>query len=257
MVDDESVQSTLARDLPQLHAALKRISPTPLRVNTMTLAFSTDLPPRSVVDMQRDYAAQLPPPPPDGGIPTRRPFKNCVILRRPAAEGGGATVVTKVFCNGVLHVTGACDLKTARDTALACVGPTVTIMSHTVQLLTAVFDLGCAINLSRFCELLRASGRFDVSFNREKYSGLIVRVKGNSVAIIFFGSGKGMVTGAKAPEPLTSAYSAVLLFLDAHADECLHVRSSEDPSAPPTKRRRGRRPKALVASMYAELLGDM
>lgn len=251
VVDDAAVAGALASALPALHAALTRISPSPLRVNTMTLAFATDLPSRTVAELQRDYAQQLASSP----AGKRRPFKNCVILRRLPAKAGEATVVTKVFSNGVLHVTGASSLTTARSAALECVGQGTTILTHTVQLLTAVFDLGCGLNLTRFCELLRGSGRFDVSFNKEKYSGLIVRVKGNSVAIIFFGSGKGMVTGAKAPEPLVAAYGEALRFLDAFAEACVHQRQGED-DQPPVKRRRGRRPKAEVAAMYAELLGE-
>ncbi len=242
------VHSTLANELPALHASLTSIMPSPLRVNTMTLAFATDLPARSVSELQRDYAAALA----NGDMSSkkeRRPFKNCVILRKP-----GIKVVTKVFRNGTLHVTGASSLEEASGAALACVGASTSILSHTVQLLTAVFDLGCALNLTLFCELLRGSGRFDVSFNKEKYSGLIVRVKGNSVAIIFFGSGKGMVTGAKAPEPLIAAYKSVILFLDGISScVCLYEKHVDD--QPAKRHRRGRRPKALVAAMYAELLG--
>ncbi len=244
MVD---VHSALALELPAIHARLSSIMPSPLRVNTMTLAFSTDLPARSVPELQRDYAEALAVT--AGDNKERRPFKNCVILRSPDTK-----VVTKVFRNGTLHVTGASSLEEASNAALACVGASTLILSHTVQLLTAVFDLGCALNLTSFCDLLRGSGQFDVSFNKEKYSGLIVRVKGNSVAIIFFGSGKGMVTGAKAPEPLIAAYKSVLLFLDSHAD-CVCLYECQIGDEQPTKRRRGRRPKALVAAMYAELLG--
>lgn len=248
---DERVQQALVARLADLDGKLQHIKPSPLRVNTMTLSFHTDLPQRSLDEMRHAYADALAQQAP------RKPFKNCVILRTVVANERGPrprTIATKVFCNGVLHVTGASTLQEACDAVHATLGPDVDVSNFNVQLLTAVFDMGASLNLMRLSELLTKDA-FTVSFNKEKYSGLIARPPQSRTATVLFGSGKGMVTGARTVEDLLNAYTRTMLKIDAVAGQVLEAQQPPE-NQQGVKRKRGRRPKALVTALYAEMLGE-
>jgi len=63
-----------------------------------------------------------------------------------------------------------------------------------VQNMVAIYDIGCALNLTN---LTVALGLENVEYEPEQFPGLVYRVRDPKVVCLLFGSGKMVITGAK------------------------------------------------------------
>jgi len=76
-----------------------------------------------------------------------------------------------------------------------------------VQNMVAVYDVGCALNLTN---LIISLGLEDIEYEPEQFPGLVYRVRDPDVVCLLFSSGKMVVTGAKSDKDIERAIDRVL-----------------------------------------------
>jgi len=76
-----------------------------------------------------------------------------------------------------------------------------------VQNMVAVYDVGCALNLTN---LTISLGLEDIEYEPEQFPGLVYRVRDPDVVCLVFGSGKMVVTGARSDKDIERAVDRVL-----------------------------------------------
>jgi len=119
-----------------------------------------------------------------------------------------------LFRSGKIVTTGASSIDnvhTAISTAIAeleTLGiPVPAEPLITVQNIVASADLGQSLNLNAMAIGL---GLEHVEYEPEQFPGLVYRLDEPSVVVLFFGSGKVVVTGGKRPKDAAAAIEAVI-----------------------------------------------
>jgi transcription initiation factor TFIID TATA-box-binding protein len=119
-----------------------------------------------------------------------------------------------LFRSGKIVTTGASSIDnvhTAISTAIAeleTLGiPVPAEPLITVQNIVASADLGQSLNLNAMAIGL---GLEHVEYEPEQFPGLVYRLDEPSVVVLFFGSGKVVVTGGKQPKDAAAAIEAVI-----------------------------------------------
>lgn len=76
-----------------------------------------------------------------------------------------------------------------------------------VQNMVAIYDIGCALNLTN---LTISLGIEDVEYEPEQFPGLVYRVRDPNVVCLIFGSGKMVITGAKNEKEIQRAVDKIV-----------------------------------------------
>jgi len=77
----------------------------------------------------------------------------------------------------------------------------------TVQNMVAIYDVGCALNLTN---LTISLGLENIEYEPEQFPGLVYRVRDPKVVCLLFGSGKMVITGAKNEKDIERAVDRVV-----------------------------------------------
>ena len=119
-----------------------------------------------------------------------------------------------LFRSGKIVATGASSIENVHTaigiaiTELETLGiPVPEEPPITVQNIVASADLGQSLNLNAMAIGL---GLEHVEYEPEQFPGLVYRLDEPSVVVLFFGSGKVVVTGGKQPDDAAAAIEAVI-----------------------------------------------
>lgn len=119
-----------------------------------------------------------------------------------------------LFRSGKIVTTGASSIENVRTAIGIAIAELETLGIPvpaepliTVQNIVASADLGQSLNLNAMAIGL---GLEHVEYEPEQFPGLVYRLDEPSVVVLFFGSGKVVVTGGKQPKDAAAAIEAVI-----------------------------------------------
>ena len=119
-----------------------------------------------------------------------------------------------LFRSGKIVTTGASSIENVRTAIGIAIAELETLGIPvpaepliTVQNIVASADLGQSLNLNAMAIGL---GLEHVEYEPEQFLGLVYRLDDPSVVVLFFGSGKVVVTGGKQPKDAAAAIEAVI-----------------------------------------------
>jgi transcription initiation factor TFIID TATA-box-binding protein len=119
-----------------------------------------------------------------------------------------------LFRSGKIVTTGASSIDNVHTAISTAIGELETLGIPvpaepliTVQNIVASADLGQSLNLNAMAIGL---GLEHVEYEPEQFPGLVYRLDEPSVVVLFFGSGKVVVTGGKRPKDAAAAIEAVI-----------------------------------------------
>ena len=119
-----------------------------------------------------------------------------------------------LFRSGKIVTTGASSIDNVHTAISTAIGELETLGIPvpaepliTVQNIVASADLGQSLNLNAMAIGL---GLEHVEYEPEQFPGLVYRLDEPSVVVLFFGSGKVVVTGGKQPKDAAAAIEAVI-----------------------------------------------
>lgn len=227
----EADVASLQRELDDCLARIRRqtfehFSPSPASISTMTMSASLNV--RRVCRDSMLIALSLVEG--DGPLTssTKRPAKRqrqTVFFNQVTLRHGSKSV--KVFDNGSMHVTGCTspleflEVSSAVCTLMSDVagiettdGSDVRVTAFNVHMINLNFGAGVQLYLQGLRDMCAASG-FQASYDADTYPGLNVKlpIGDRRITVLIFKSGKIIITGAKTPTELESAYNGITAIL--------------------------------------------
>lgn len=150
-----------------------------------------------------------------------------------------STKSVKVFSNGSLQVAGCSDVLDCMRVinqlnyllkTLEVIDEPAPISSYRIVMINSNFSLNYDVNLIKVIEHFSSSPIFNVKFEPDNYSAVLIKFKPaqdmKEVTVSIFGTGKVIITGAETLQEIALAYNTTVQHINAHKED---IKVSKNP----------------------------
>jgi len=143
-----------------------------------------------------------------------------------------STKSIKVFSNGSLQAAGCADVLDCMRVidqlnylfkTLGVIDEDTTISNYRIAMINTNFSVNYHVNLMKIIEYFSKSPIFEVEFEPDNYSAVVIMFKPaqdmNQATVSIFGTGKIIITGLKNLQEVSLAYNIIVQNINAHKDE--------------------------------------